>query len=213
MKPPTGFQALPFITTEVVDADPRDLASIGLGDIDGLAGWKVFKKIGHAFKKVGKAISKIKISKIVKIAIPIVGGLVLGPLLGLPLAKITEKFGSKAASLISKGATQVQRVVRTDGKEAAALLTPDQYKKLQAITKDPKQAITEAALKRIFGPSAIDFLVPGAEVKNGMLELPVTAPPKVEQSTIDARAAGIGTGAIVLAVGIALAMGGRRARN
>src|SRR5882672_251878 len=97
-----------LVYTQVDDLDPREL---GLSGVDGLAGWKVFKAIGHAFKQVGNAIKKVKLSTILKIAIPLAGGALFA---GLALPAIAAKFGKKTAGLVQEGRTHAVQIIRPD---------------------------------------------------------------------------------------------------
>lgn len=210
-----SYQSLPLVYTEVVEVDPAALERLGLAGVDGLEGWKIFKKISHAFSKVGKSISKLKISKILKVAIPILAGGLLVGFGGLSVSTIAKKFGKKAALLVASGRKNAQRVRRPDGSESAVLLNPAELAKVRAVVKDPNQAITEEALSKILGRSIADLYLPGSVVKQGMLEVPVfDDKPTVEEKTIPVKLAGIGAAGIAAAaVGLALAFGGRRGRR
>jgi len=211
----SGYTPIPIIYTETVDADPSELARAGLSGIDGLGGWKFIKKIGHAFKKIGKAISKVKISTLLKVVIPIVAGGVLLGLGGLPIAAIAKKFGSKTAALVKQGRVRTQRVIRSNGSEGAVLLTPAEFAKVQAVVGDPKKPITQAALAKLLNRKDVsDLFIPGV-VKGGNLEIDVAdAKPEIESKGLIPAKAGIGAG-VGIAVGLAALamMMGKRGRR
>ena len=183
---PAGWQRLPFDTVVVEDINEANLVEAGLGDLSELyalgelEGWGIFKKIKRAFKKIGrgikKVIKKVARSKIFKLAIPILGGLVLGPLVGLAVPKLIKLVGSKAAGLIKQGRTRAQAVSMPDGTTKVGLFSPAEMAKIAAVVADPRKAITAAAIQKLFGVRADGFVVPGAQIKKGKVEMPVNGP-------------------------------------
>jgi hypothetical protein len=202
----SDYTPVPIVYTSVEELNPSEL---GLAGVDGLAGWKVFKKIGHAFKKVGNAIKKIKISTILKVAIPLVAG---GLFAGLALPAIAAKFGKKTAALVQDGRTRAVQIVRPDGSRAAVLLKTDEFAKVSKILKDPvKGAITEAALSKLLGRDVAGLIV-GA-VKSGAVEISVAdAKPQIEEHKNIPLKAGVGIGVAAL-VGSALLLGSKKNRS
>jgi len=191
---PAGFKRFPIDTVEVEDVSPNVLLELGLGELigaDGLEGWGIFKKIGRAFKKIGRGIKKIARSKIFKIAIPVLGFAVLGPLVGVGIGKLTKLVGGKAAALIKAGRTRAQNISMPDGSTKVGLLTPSEAAKLAALKINPTQAITTALLKRLTGISnATGIVSPGAQIQGGKLIIPTNGPQTVTSSVIPAATSG-----------------------
>jgi len=171
-KQASGYVKLP---AEQIVAVPvsSDAFLIGLGNVGTLQGWKVLKKIKTFAKKVGKSIRKLKVSSIVKVALP-VAGVMLAPLALAKVPALISKFGPKVAGLVKGGNTKAQAVRLANGSVKVGLVSAAEADKLKKYVKDPSVPITEALFKQITGQTIAQREAPGAEFKGGDLSLPVT---------------------------------------
>lgn len=189
------LQTLPYVTIEVSDASPQNLIDAGLGELaglEGLEGWKIFKKIGRAFKKVGHAIKKFKFSKIFKVAIPFAAGAILGPLAPVAAGTLAKKFGGKVAALIKKGNLIPQKLLTAKG-PAVAFLNSAQGALVKKVLGNVQKTLTDAALAKVLNTTqaGVDSLIaPGVQYGDGNLNMPVLdsgQPAQVTTETIDAK--------------------------
>lgn len=173
--------------------DPGELffESLGLSaDTPGLEGWGFLKKVWKGVKKVvkkgKKVFRKLKISKLLKVAIPVAGiiGLpFLGPLVGVSAAKLAKKFGPKVARLIKLGRTK-PAFIRVGRKVLTALVTPQEHQKILQVTKGNASApIPDVYFTRITGRTVADSEIPGATFSGGKVQIPVYNSPELVTGT------------------------------
>lgn len=170
------------VSIEETDESPEMFfQSLGLTGLEGgLEGWGFLKKVWRGVKKVvrggKKLFRKLKIKKLLKVAVPIVGAIgipFLGPLAGAAVGRLAAKFGPQVAGLVKGGFTKPALVRTTKGVFTALVDSAEHRRIMERTGQRADGVISLADWKSLIGAKLGERHIPGAKVKKGKVEIPV----------------------------------------
>lgn len=205
----SDWKVYPKVTVEVSEADAAQL--FGLEGVDGLEGWKIFRKIKRAFKKVGKVIKKVAKSKVFKIALPIAGAF-FAPLALAKIGTVGKVLGGKIGRLVGAGKTKAILVKTATGAKKIGLVSPSEYERFRGILRNPTDAVSEAIFRQNTGEDIELREAENAQISGGEVSFPVQNQPVVSTASTIPTKAGMSPVAMIAGAALVAMTLGRKGR-